>query len=123
MFSQNDSGSYKRCLSAAKASMQIIREANSLSVQCMPMGLGIVWTCVAESLAVEYERLRRCNNAIQLKGIEDELHLLFTVMRDLRAVFPILSKHCLFGQRVPSSLPLLSQLSVLTKFPCSKVAH
>ncbi|KAG8898700.1 hypothetical protein FRB99_007222 [Tulasnella sp. 403] len=51
----------------------------------------IIWTTVAEALAVEFERLRRLNAEPQLKDMEFELTTLFTAMKELRAVFPILT--------------------------------
>ena len=41
MFSQNDAGSYQRCLGAARGAMTLIHEVEDLSPRFMPMMLGV----------------------------------------------------------------------------------
>ncbi|KAG8888812.1 hypothetical protein FRB98_006708 [Tulasnella sp. 332] len=91
MFGSNDAGSYKRCLAAARGAMKVVRQVENIQPRYLPMTLGIIWTSVAEVLAVEHERLRRRESQAQLEDTEMELTILFTVMRDLRSVFPILT--------------------------------
>ncbi|KAG8927634.1 hypothetical protein FRC01_007141 [Tulasnella sp. 417] len=91
MFSQNDAGSYRRCLSAARAAMSVASEAQAVDPTYLPMMLGIIWTTVAEALAVEHERQRRLANEAQKMAVEAELTTLFVLMKELRAVFPILT--------------------------------
>ncbi|KAG8967274.1 hypothetical protein FRC05_002120 [Tulasnella sp. 425] len=91
MFSQNDAGSYRRCLSAARAAMSVANEAQSVEPKFLPMMLGIIWTTVAEALAVEHERQRRLVNETQKMAVEAELTTLFVLMKELRHVFPILT--------------------------------
>lgn len=91
MFSQNDAGSYRRCLSAARAAMSVASEAQAVETKFLPMMLGIIWTTVAEALAVEHERQRRLANEPQKMAVEAELTTLFHLMKELRFVFPILT--------------------------------
>ncbi|KAG9050789.1 hypothetical protein FS837_002345 [Tulasnella sp. UAMH 9824] len=91
MFSQNDAGSYRRCLSAARAAMSVASEAQAVETKYLPMMLGIIWTTVAEALAVEHERQRRLANETQKMAAEAELTTLFLLMKELRFVFPILT--------------------------------
>lgn len=116
MFSQNDAGSYRRCLAAANEGIKVLKEGvvvgkngAGVKISCLPMQLGvgrksehcgisrltcfetqIIWTCVAEVLAAEYERLKR--RSLSIKEVESELTMLFDVMKNLRTVFPILSE-------------------------------
>lgn len=41
MFSQNDAGSYRRCLSAARAAMSVASEAQAVETKYLPMMLGV----------------------------------------------------------------------------------
>ncbi|KAG9010222.1 hypothetical protein FRB90_007970 [Tulasnella sp. 427] len=91
MFSQNDAGSYRRCLSAARAAMSVASEAQVVDTKYLPMMLGIVWSTVAEALAVEHERQRRLANDAQKLAAEADLSTLFLLMKELRHIFPILT--------------------------------
>ncbi|KAG9001585.1 accessory factor associated with RNA polymerase II [Tulasnella sp. JGI-2019a] len=91
MFGSNDAGSYKRCLAAAMGAMKVVRQVETIQPRFLPMTLGIIWTSIAEVLAVEHERLRRREAQAQLEDMEMELTTLFNIMRELRTVFPILT--------------------------------
>ncbi|KAG8968028.1 hypothetical protein FRC03_008893 [Tulasnella sp. 419] len=91
MFSQSDPASYTRCISAARTAVAILKEISAIKADYLPMLFGIMWPCVAEAMAVEHERFRRADNHSQVKAIEEELKILLTAMRQIRAIYPILT--------------------------------
>ncbi|CAE6434361.1 unnamed protein product [Rhizoctonia solani] len=92
-FVEKNSGLYERSVKAAEAAMKVVHAIDNIDAKNFHMLMGLSWICVSDILKREVRRKRSVGDAEGARQTEQELEALFSAMKRLRQVYPVLDSY------------------------------